>query len=188
MSSRRAPDSDPSQESRFEKAGAFVRRRALTGTEASTIGFVLVGYIGAFSFLGYWLDSLFKTSWMVAVGVLLGAIIGFREMFRMAQKLGRKSIADDTEKSREQLARGAPSEIHSAPEKPATPIENAPPEKNFEKRRIFSVPAPPTASFEKSDLDKLNSASQAGSTPVPSADDLYEELLNESDDEDETQI
>lgn len=190
MSTRRAPDSDSSSESRLEKAGAFVRQRALTGTEASTIGFVLVGYIGAFSLLGYWLDSLFKTSWIVAVGVLLGAIIGFREMFRMAQKLGRQSIESDAEKSREKLARGAQGEIKSEPEssalQEAAQVENAPLEKNFEKRRIFSVPAPPTASFEKPKNERQG-APQAGSTLGPSADELYEELLNESD-ENETQI
>ena len=37
----------------MEKIGARVRQRALTGTEASTIGFLLVGYIGAFAFVGY---------------------------------------------------------------------------------------------------------------------------------------
>jgi F0F1-type ATP synthase assembly protein I len=181
MSSRRAPDAGSSKPGRLEKAGELVRQRALTGTEASTIGFVLVGYIGAFALLGYGLDSYFKTSWIVAVGVLLGAIVGFREMFRMAQKLGGESIEDDAEKAREQLARGAQVKATSEPKNNAAPKVASTggeimqgeamqgktmPNDESPKPRYFSIPPPPTASFEK--LDDTKSGTQ---NPRENSDD-----------------
>jgi len=185
MSTRRAPESDSSSDSRMEKIGARVRQRALTGTEASTVGFVLVGYIGAFSFLGYWLDTHFKTSWIVAVGVLLGAVIGFREMFRMAQKLGRESVVSDAENARKNIARSVMPEAES---KTAREVNNPALEEQeaIERKRIFQVPAPPVASFDKSNVEKSRPLPERERTPVDK-DDLFEELLNAEDENEEPQ-
>lgn len=174
MNTRPTPESDSSSDSRMEKIGARVRQRSLTGLEASSIGFVLVGYIGAFSLAGYWLDTYFKTSWIVAVGVLLGAGLGFREMFRMAQKLGQQSVVEDAQISRQVLARGVDhgnkpanhDSIAAGEEEPVT-----------ERRRIFQVPTPPTASFDKSDTKQ---APDAGGSSIDK-DDLFEELLHDGE-------
>ena len=178
MSTRRAPKSDSSSESRMEKIGSRVRQRALTGTEASTVGFVLVGYIGAFAAFGYWLDTHFKTSWIVAVGVLLGAVIGFREMFRMAQKLGRKSVMTDAETSRQNMARATMPEVES---KILSSESTSAVEVETERKRIFQVPAPPAASFDKSNVNP--SSPSENETDAIDKDDLFEELLKEEQQE-----
>jgi F0F1-type ATP synthase assembly protein I len=144
--SARHGDSTGAPASRLEQAGARVRQRALSGTEASTIGFVLVAYIGAGAGIGYLLDSLFKTSWIVALGVLGGAAIGFREMFRMAQKLTRQSIDADRENGREKLSQTA---MKTEPVEETMPVEEEEPKPP----RAFSIPPPPAASFEKPRAD-----------------------------------
>jgi F0F1-type ATP synthase assembly protein I len=174
MNARRKDDN-----SAMEKIGARVRQRALSGTEASTIGFVLVAYIGAFAGLGYWLDTLFKTSWIVAVGVLLGAIIGFREMFRIANKVARESIAEDAEKSKVHFSQARESAKSSGlSTQPKLEVSKPQPEEERSRPRIFSVPPPPSASFEK------NSASRSTPVDEPASDEtLIERLLDEKDEE-----
>jgi F0F1-type ATP synthase assembly protein I len=172
MDARRKEDN-----SAMEKIGARVRQRALSGTEASTIGFVLVAYIGAFAGLGYWLDTLFKTSWIVAVGVLLGAIVGFREMFRIANKVTRESIAEDAEKSQTHFSQARESAKSSGlSTQPKIEVSESQPEAERSRPRIFSVPPPPAASFENKGATR--------STPVgePASDEeLIERLLNEKE-------
>ncbi len=167
----------------MEKLGARVRQRAMTGAEASTVGFILVAYIGVFAGLGYWLDTLFKTSWIVAVGVLGGAAIGFREMFRIAQKLTRESIATDESAERAKLSQAretdAETSIKTAPAASTPETQESP-----GRSRIFSVPPPPSASFDKAQASrKVEVASseatsgEATSTPPTDDDDLSEEEL-----------
>jgi F0F1-type ATP synthase assembly protein I len=158
----------------MEKLGTRVRQRALSGTEASTIGIVLVAYIGVFAGLGYWLDTLFKTSWIVAVGVLLGAAIGFREMFRMALKLTRESIVMDGETERAKLSQAYESKVASAPEMSTPEVEEA-----HERPRIFAVPPPPSASFDKSKFSR-----EEPSTAIED-EELIERLLEDEEDENE---
>jgi F0F1-type ATP synthase assembly protein I len=174
MNTRRRDDSGA-----LEKLGARVRQRTMTGTEASTIGFILVAYIGVFSGLGYWLDTHFKTSWIVAVGVLLGAAVGFREMLRMAQKLTGRSISEDAQSQRSKMAQAREAIIVEAPDASAASAPAA-----AVRSRIFAVPPPPAASFDKS-----ASATQAESTPAFEAEseqeldseELIERLLKDDD-------
>ena len=176
MNTRPTPESDSSSDSRMEKIGARVRQRSLTGLEASSIGFVLVGYVGAFSLVGYWLDTFFKTSWIVALGVLLGAVIGFREMFRMAQKLGHQSIVEDEQISRQGLARSV--DLGNKPVSRDN-VAMADEEPVIERRRIFQVPTPPVASFDKSDTKR---SPDAGGSSIDK-DDLFEELLHDGEED-----
>ena len=129
----------------MEKLGSRVRQRTMTGTEASTIGFILVAYIGVFAGLGYWLDTYFKTSWIVAVGVLGGAALGFREMFRMAQKLTRDSISDDAKNERGKWKKAR----EVATPKVSTHVTEEVEKEIPARSRIFNVPAPPASSFDK---------------------------------------
>lgn len=163
----------------MEKIGVRVRQRALSGTEASTIGFVLVAYIGAFAGLGYWLDTLFKTSWIVAVGVLLGAAVGFREMFRMSQRLTRESVAADEEKVRGDLNRART----SYPPKGSGETAEASDEERVQRSRIFSVPPPPEASFEKK-RGMQSEKQSAGNTEDINEDDIIRRLTEEETQED----
>lgn len=161
MSTRRQDNT-----SAMENLGARVRQRALSGTEASTVGFVLVGYIGAGAGLGYLLDSYFKTSWMIAVGVLLGAVVGFREMYRMTQRLTRQSITSDAETERAKI---------SASQQINTPfvertVEPTQIKETSGRKRIFTVPPPP---FE--------TAGSMAETQLPQKEDELIERLLESD-------
>lgn len=162
----------------MEKLGSRVRQRTMTGTEASTIGFILVAYIGVFAGLGYWLDTYFKTSWIVAVGVLGGAALGFREMFRMAQKLTRDSILDDAKNEREKWSKAR--QVQTPITSTQASEEVAP--ETQSRARIFNVPAPPVSSFDKT---KSHSAITPADEDLDS-EELIDRLLKKDElDEDE---
>ena len=142
MSTRREPE-----QNRLEKIGARVRQRALTGTEASTVGFTLVVFIFAGAGLGYLLDKNLETSYWIAIGTLLGAVVGFRQMFAITKKLTRESAydADEAESSTSNEVKSpspAPRAHHAPAPEEAQPA--SPP------RRLFSteVPPPPVPSFD----------------------------------------
>lgn len=128
----------------MEKLGARVRQRAMSGTEASTVGFVLVLYIFAGAGLGYLADGFFETNWIVAAGVLGGAALGFREMFRLIKKVTRVEVEETTARQAQE---------RSTPEKYSPPrAETAePPETTHAKPRYFDVPPPPQSEFGDSD-------------------------------------
>lgn len=149
MSTRREPE-----QNRLEKIGARVRQRALTGSEASTVGFTLVVFIFAGAGLGYLLDTNLETSYWIAIGTLLGAVVGFRQMFALTKKLTRESALDDDEERPKQETKVSGN---------VRPTLNKTGEELSEKKplpkRLFSVeiPPPPTPSFdvkpEKSDAE-----------------------------------
>lgn len=159
MSTRREPE-----QNRLEKIGARVRQRALTGSEASTVGFTLVVFIFAGAGLGYLLDSNLETSYWIAIGTLLGAVVGFRQMFALTKKLTRENALDETDdtapKQETTMSQNTRQTLNKTGGKPAAdkPI----------RKRIFSaeIPPPPTPSFdlksEQSDEgisdDKTNNA------------------------------
>lgn len=171
MNARRTEDN-----SAMHKLGTRVRQRALSGTEASTIGFVLVAYIGVFAGLGYWLDLYFKTSWIVAVGVLLGSAVGFREMFRIAKKVTTESIDQDEAAARStrlQSRTSLGSSGQSAPSRRVSTPMSQVEEEAKNRPRIFSIPPPPTASF-----DQARAKLSTSSTHEPDSDEeLIERLL-----------
>jgi F0F1-type ATP synthase assembly protein I len=135
---------------RLEKAGARVRQRALSGTEASTVGFVLVAYISAGAGTGYLLDTFFKTSWIVALGLFTGALIGFLEMFRMAQKITRQSIREDHEMVAKKLVPPYVAVTTDDDQKRISVTEVGSPSVELVSKapRRFLVPPPPAASYE----------------------------------------
>lgn len=149
MSTRREPQSQQTKTG-WEKAGARVRQRAMSGTEASTVGFVLVLYVFAGAGLGYLADKFLETNWIVGAGVLLGSALGFREMFRMIKQISRIE-----EKASEDLS--VKSELNSEPRivpkqeyfSPKDLADQSP--EPIKKAPAFPVPPPPTASFDNPD-------------------------------------
>lgn len=177
MSTRReVPNQSPDRQSdntRLERIGATVRRRALSGSEASTVGFTLVIYTFVGAGLGYWLDKHLETTYWIAIGMLLGTAIGFREMFRLTKKLTKSNALDNDES--EPLNSASSQREYSAP-----PVETSAEEISSERKRIFSVPAPPQASFE------TQRSTPAAQHELPeSSEELIERLMkNDSDNED----
>jgi F0F1-type ATP synthase assembly protein I len=150
MSTHREPEKKG-----LEKVGARVRQRAMSGTEASTVGFVLVLYVFAGAGLGYLADQFLETNWIVGAGVLLGSALGFREMFRMIKKISRiEESASETPEASERKTASVPQfETRSSEiETPDAPVES---EETIEEpessARGFHIPPPPTASFDKPD-------------------------------------
>ena len=101
----------------------------VTGTEASTIGFVLVGCIGVGFFAGNWLDGRLGTSFLMPLGVLLGIFAGFREMLVTVKRLSARQAEAKLLKKAEQDAQNQ--------------ILDAKVAQNAAPKPIFQVPAPP---------------------------------------------
>jgi F0F1-type ATP synthase assembly protein I len=133
-----------------------------TGWEATSIGFTLVGCIGACSGLGYWLDSYFKTGFWLPILFLVGVVAGFREMFLV---LGR--INKDQEKKRKESR----DKVRLAP----NPLQEEETLKPTERERIFKVPPPPVPG-------ERPTAKAADAKQEPeSVDELIERLLQDED-------
>jgi len=178
MSTRRE-EPKQSPENRMERIGATVRRRALSGSEASSVGFTLVVYIFAGAGLGYLLDKNLETSYWIAIGMLFGTVVGFREMFRLTNKLTKSSALEDDEPFPQPRASSSQpsSHISNAMETSVAPVIE-PGVEEHAKPRLFSIPAPPQASF-----DRKTVPAPTVSTPEPS-DETQEEFtarLLESD-------
>ena len=171
MNMRREPEKN-----RMESIGARVRQRALTGGEASAVGFTLVAYVFAGAGLGYLLDTYLETSYCIAIGTLLGSAVGFREMFRMTKKLTRVGAPTEEDSAFAPLPKQQYSQHDAAPEIAALG------EPESHKPRFFAVPPPPQASFETG--AKSNNLPRVGSTPGEQ-EDLMDRLLHEGE-EDET--
>lgn len=161
-------DSDPKKPS-SGRPGFLGRTKAMSsggssGWEATTIGFTLVGCIGATSALGYWLDGHFKTSYWLPILFLVGVVAGFREMFVV---LGRISKAEAQRKLEKQAqVRLAPNPI---------PVAEIIPEPQA-RERIFKVPPPPLAGQKPV---------EAENSQPESVEDLLERLLENDRDENE---
>ncbi len=150
MSTRREPE-----QNRLEKIGARVRQRALSGSEASAVGFTLVVFIFAGAGLGYLLDTNLETSYWIAIGTLFGAVVGFRQMFALTKKLTRESALDDADEERPQQETPVSENVRPSLSEPGIePLAQRPPSK-----RTFSgeIPPPPIPSFavkqKKSDAE-----------------------------------
>lgn len=154
MNTRREPENN-----RLERIGARVRQRALSGSEASAVGFTLVVYVFAGAGLGYWLDKNFETSYWIAIGTLLGTAVGFREMFRLTKKLTRKSALEENDELRQ--AEESAAQSTTSPVQTPSVIEQT--AKKPPRPRLFSadIPPPPLASFEK------KSKETSGTEPGP---------------------
>lgn len=134
-----------------------------SGWEATTIGFTLVGCIGACSGLGYWLDSHFKTAYWLPILFLVGVVAGFREMFVV---LGRINKEQELKKQADR------EKVRLAPTPTRTDEPGAQPPT---RERIFKVPPPPQAGDQPT-------AAKAGQPE--SVDELIERLLQDKNDGD----
>ncbi len=179
MSERReVPNQSPDHQSsntKLERIGATVRRRALSGSEASTVGFTLVIYIFAGAGLGYLLDKNLETTYWIAIGMLFGTVVGFREMFRLTNKLTKANALDNDGDSA--FVTSAASAAPAKYSVPATSAQETESEFATERTRIFSVPSPPSASFDP----QQRCTPVAPSKPLNSPDELIERLLNDGD-------
>ncbi len=70
-----------------EDTKKFLRELFSGGYRASAIGMTLVLCIFIGFFIGYWLDNVFGTgSLLKTIGLILGIIAGFRQVYLMGQK------------------------------------------------------------------------------------------------------
>ena len=158
---------DPSRgQSRRDRA----RQQGLSGLQASTMGLVMVGCITVGFLLGQWLDRQMGTSYWVPVLVVVGAIAGFREMFRTVTAINKQSssLSPSADRFRDrdlepralnaQTQAGRAVENAEAPDSdtiyqdaeagtPAIGLTTNEPVVTHPRPRIFQVPPPPQSSF-----------------------------------------
>jgi hypothetical protein len=137
-----------------------------SGWAASSIGFVLVGYIVGGASIGWWLDSRLKTSYWLPILFLVGVAGGFREMFRMLKLIQQMDAAKrkETESRRRQAPPVSTVEMEATPE-------------SVRRERIFEVPPPP---FLDNEVAKAGPSQRTDSEGI---DDLIEKLLRDGEDE-----
>jgi len=163
--------------SSLEANRARLRRQGMSGLEASSLGFVLVGCIGFGYALGAGLDGHFQTTHWTPIMVLVGVAAGFREMFRTVSRLSHKSVTDTDRTGSSDNFSGGDSVVDTAQSEqsgePATIVEDV----ERRRPRIFEVPPPPRSSFAggtgPSDPPRDASAAQQPDS------DLIEKLLTD---------
>lgn len=163
-------DSDP-QKIKSGRPGFLGRTKAMSssgssGWEATTIGFTLVGCIGATSALGFWLDSHFKTNYWLPILFLVGVVAGFREMFVVLGRISKEQEQKKREKAEQVQLAPVPNLAQSAP------VSNEP----QARERIFKVPPPPQAG------EKIIESEEKESESV---EELLARLMDEEKAEDE---
>ncbi|RYG69760.1 hypothetical protein EON80_09215 [bacterium] len=168
------PGQEPKKSTPPRLPNFLFRSRAMSsggksGWEATTIGFTLVGCIGACSGLGYWLDARFGTSYWLPILFLIGTAAGFREMFVV---LGRIN------KEQEQERLKAREKVKLAP--PPSQTEEKP--ESQERERIFKVPPPPQPGQKVQSGEELVDSSASDSSTnqkSESVEELIERLLQD---------
>ncbi len=140
------------------------------GLAAMTIGLTLGGCVAVGYFAGAWLDRRFATGFWMPIGVFVGMAAGFREMFVTLKKLSAqtkwpssKAPQNDSESANRVL------------DNETKAVATLEPERN--RPRIFQVPAPPTASFDKSRSSLQTSENQT--LDATNAQSLTEKLLSD---------
>ncbi|MBV9470827.1 MAG: AtpZ/AtpI family protein [Abitibacteriaceae bacterium] len=140
------PEKSDTRPPKTTYASLRIQRLVGLGSEASVVGFVWVGSILGGAGIGYLLDSHFHTSFWTPVLLLVGAVLGFREMLVTVSSLNQKSRKPDAANIKninrtESAARSARPNNQAA-----VPITSSPAVQP-EKPRIFQVPPPPEPSF-----------------------------------------
>ncbi len=135
-----------------------------SGWEATTIGFTLVGCIGATSALGYWLDGHFKTNYWLPILFLVGVVAGFREMFVVLGRISKAEAQRKLEKQAQVRLAPNPTIVEETIDQPQA------------RERIFKIPPPPVAGEKLVETEK---------SEPESVEDLIERLLEEDKDESE---
>jgi len=102
--------------------------------EAYTVGFVLVGSIGACSLFGWWLDSRFGTSYWLPILFFVGVGAGFREMFVTLNRINKQEKERLAAKRAKEVQAPLP-RAFDATEESSVPA--------MERQRLFRTPPPP---------------------------------------------
>ena len=69
-----------------EDTKKFLKELFQGGYRASSIGMVLVFCIMIGFGIGYWLSTVFESSIFIVIGLILGIIAGFWQVYQMGQK------------------------------------------------------------------------------------------------------
>lgn len=152
--------------------------------QASTIGFVLAGSIAAGFFLGSWLDARLKTGFWMPLLTVLGVFGGFFQMLQILKQIDEAARREDAQAKRNRVAKAPDSKAQNAERRSraAVPSEAQSATEAEEERtrpRIFAVPPPPTASFER---DGGNETTNLEAQPLRDDEDertLTERLLQD---------
>lgn len=129
--------------------GSRLKAMGTTQWEAYTVGFTLVGGILLGAGTGWWLDQKFGTSFFLPVLFLVGVLGGFREMLLTIQRINRET-------ARRQKADSGP--LAGSGNADIEASDSAPAEKPRAEKvdpLHFSVPSPPSPSWERRDSRQL---------------------------------
>jgi len=172
MNGRKKPDPD-----RMRTVAAR-RGRYLGYLGSSAIGITLAGYIVGSVVIGYFLDAHFRTSFWTPLLLILGAFGGFRDMIQTLNKVSRQ------EKTEREAARTS-AELEHRPTQNVSGSQVIQPELIEEsdrpKPRIFAVPPPPQASFDKQREEPSGAELEpvSGEGETDSTTDLIEKLMSD---------
>ena len=159
------------------------RTRAMgsSGLQAATIGWVLAGCVFLGFFAGSWLDGHFKTQYWTPILVLLGVVAGFREMFVTLAEVSKNT---NTKKSTGINSTKANTLKNSSA---TIQIDNSQPTPTERKReRLFTVPAPPKASFDAKPHEAPTNIERAEQKMDDEA--LLRALMNQEDEDTEDDL
>ena len=162
-----------------------IRGGGLGGVQASTIGLVLAGCIGVGVLLGQWLDNRFGTSYWTPILFLVGVAAGFREMLRTIRLVDAHAKQQRAEKEAEAKSLASHVSVYAVQREAHETTEPDEAEESHPRPRIFSVPAPPQASFDSVSPDGIGL-----NKSVENADDqtkhqtLTERLMNDESNDD----
>ena len=73
----------------------WVRPGFKSYAQYSTVGLELAASILLGLFGGRWLDQRYGTHWIAMVGILLGAVIGFRAILRAAREMAKEAAREE---------------------------------------------------------------------------------------------
>lgn len=123
------------------------------GLQAMSIGLVLGGCVAVGYLFGAWLDNRFGTGFWMPVGVLLGLVAGFREMFLTVKRISALTqwpgAAASSREPNGQKDGATSGEAADTTHGIQVPTSQVPPRRT----QLFVVPEPPLASFEQKEHD-----------------------------------
>lgn len=163
------------------KFGVMKRTRMMgtSGLAAASIGWVLVGCT-AFGFgVGLFLDRQFGTGYWMPVMVMVGIAAGFREMFRTLAQLNKQPPPPRKERSQSTLS--AATTVRDDGAERAVSEQSTWVEEKEKPRRIFEVPPPPTASFDRTPAKQSEPQQKLNDDP----ESLIRKLLGEAENGDD---
>ena len=144
----------------------------------SMVGITLVGYILAGIGIGYLLDTQFRTSFWTPLLLMVGAVAGFRDMIQTLNSLSREEkaarAARQAEVQQDQTT-AAPGRNRGI----SSPAVEVVTEEARPRPRIFAVPPPPQASFDKRSETPSQEPPQESSDEPDTETELIEKLMSD---------